>query len=207
MPVINPFNPILMKKIVKALFFSAFFSVISFVSLAQLKLSPTTSFAADIKKVILDYPHQFSNLQGSVLEENPQSTDYACTLDIKGTEKVTITRYPSKSKNIYSWQALVLTTDDFEEAKKKFKSIFTQFNNLHVKMEYGAAFYLKGKYDAPEEEKKFTTVVMSFEKPDDTVKKMKLEITMEYVLLEWKVSVVVYDQERADNERGNIIED
>ncbi|HEX7902910.1 MAG TPA: hypothetical protein VF487_03445 [Chitinophagaceae bacterium] len=191
-----------MKQAVKIL---AFITISVFVvnhSIAQLKLPVVNNIGFDIKKVIDDYPNHFSNLQGELIMEHPQSADYQCNFNVNGAEQVTVTQYSSKTIPVGSWQALMLTTEEFREAKREFKTLYNQLNNLAVQ-----ASYLKGAFEAPTEEKKFTSVVFSFNDAADELKKLKVEIVMVYELMEWKVKVLVYTKEREDNERGNTIEE
>lgn len=191
-----------MKKSVKVLVIITMTLFFGNAAQSQLKLPVTNGIAPDIKKVIQDYPNHFSNLQGELIIQQAQSTDYECNFKVNGAEQASITQYTSTKKIISSWQALMLTTDDFEEAKKKFKSLFSQLNNLAVKMENTNTYHLKGKYEAPAEEKKFTSVIFSFENGGEEIRKLKVEIVMLYEPMEWKVKVLVYDKEREDDERG-----
>jgi hypothetical protein len=195
-----------MKKIVKPLCIGVFSLSLFFTSHAQIKIPGTDDLGVDMRKVIREYPHQFLKLQGDVIDEKPQSIDYACTFKMAGAEESSITKYSSKNKEVYSWQALMLTTDDFQTAKKKFHSLFNKMNNLGVKMDYGVTFYLKGKYVEPVEERNFTSAILSFELPDQITQKMKLEVTMQYEMLEWKVRVLIYERDREDVEQGEISE-
>lgn len=195
-----------MKRIVKSLCLTVFSFAVMNNSNAQSTGASTASFTNDIKKIIRDYPHQFTHLQGDVMNENPQTIDYDCNFLINGAETSMITRYSSGKKSIYSWQAVMLTTDDFEEAKKKFKSLYSQFNHMAVRMDYGDTFYLSGRYEAPVEEKKFASAVLTFEKADALTRKMKVEVSMQYELMEWKVKVLIYERDREDTERGEIEE-
>ena len=173
---------------------------------AQLRLPLANALAADMRTIIRDYPHQFSKLQGEVIEENPQTVLYHCNLKVAGARTTSITKYSANNRKVYSWEALMLTTDNFEEAKKKFRALYLQFNQLGVKMDYGETFYLGGRYEAPVEEKKFNTVVLRFENPDQNTHKMRLEISMLYEMLEWNVRVMIYEHERDDDEQGDIVE-
>jgi hypothetical protein len=195
-----------MKQIVKTLVGITISVSLTASASAQLKFPVPNGIAPDVTKVIKDYPNHFNNLQGDLIIQNPQSTDYECNFKVNGAEQVTVTQYTSKKVAISSWQAVMLTTESFEEAKKKFKALFNQLNNLSVRMENTDLLYLKGTYESPGEEKKFTSVVFSFENADETIKKLKVEIIMAYELMEWKVKVLVYDREREDNERGVIVE-
>jgi len=157
--------------------------------------------------VIQDYPNLFVNLQGDLLIEHSQSADYACNFKVQGAEKATVTRYSSKNNDVCSWEALMLTTDEFSDATKKFKALFGQINNLPVQMSNSGTFHLKGEYESPVEEKKFTSVVFSFITEDEAMKRLKVEIVMLYEPMEWKVKVLVYNREREDNEKGSAIEE
>ncbi|MEI9810355.1 MAG: hypothetical protein WDO16_22155 [Bacteroidota bacterium] len=95
----------------------------------------------------------------------------------------------------------MLTTESFEEAKKKFKALYNQLNNLSLK-----SMRLKGIYESPVEEKKFSSVLFSFDPSDESVKKLKVELIIEAEQMDWKVKVLVYDRDRDDNERGEVIE-
>lgn len=195
-----------MKKSVKTL---AFITIAVFYFMpvaAQLKLPSINGIGDDVKKVIDNYPNHFTNLMGEFLVENPQSTDYQCNFMVNGAEEAIVTRYPAK-KEISSWQALMLTTDNFEKAKQKFKSLYNQLNNLSVSSANGN-YRLKGIYESPEEEKNFTSVLFSFEPANELVKKLKVEISMQFFApMEWKVKVLVYDKEREDEERGKTVEE
>jgi hypothetical protein len=195
-----------MKKTVKPLLLIAVTFTLTVTSYSQVRLPLANALAVDIRKVIRDYPHHFSNLQGNIIEENPQTTSYDCTFKVTGAESSSITRYSANNKKVYSWEALMLTTEDFEAAKRKYHSLFRQFSQLGVKMEYGETFYLGGKYQEPVEEKRFNTVLMKFENPDRNTYKMRLEISMQYELLEWKVRVIIYEHERDDDEQGDTVD-
>jgi hypothetical protein len=189
---------------VKTLRLFTIFLLIQSSSTAQLK--PTKSsgdLATDLKKVILDYPNHFQNIIGETIIENPQSTDYRCTLQVEGAEECYITKYSTSEEErpIYSWQALMLTTENFADAKRKFRSLYEQFNSMMI-----GTSHLKGTYEAPAEEKKFTNVIFSFVPSEESSRKMKIEVVMENEGMEWKVRIQVYEREREDEEKGGIVE-
>lgn len=175
---------------------------------AQQNVPVASSFGNDIKKVMADYSSHFSHLTGNIIIENPQSADYQCNCQIAGAEESTITVYNSKNKKVVSWQAVMLTTDGFAAAKKKFNSLFGQLNNLTVSTGGTKNFRLKGVYKPPVEEKKFTSVLFSFDPADESVRNLRTELSLEfYAPMEWKVKVLVYDRDRKDNEKGKTAED
>lgn len=191
-----------MKKSVKTLALLTISFLLFNFSNAQLKLPSINGIGRDIKKVIEDYPDRFANLLGELIVQNPQSADYQCNFKVSGAEETTITRYSSKNNNVYSWQSLMLTTESFEKARQKFKILYNQLNNLEVNPGGSGSFHLIGTYETPAEEKKFASVLFSLKSADEAIKKLKVEISLQYEMMEWKVSVLVYDREREDHESG-----
>ena len=195
-----------MKKSVKTLVLLTSLLLVVAGSSAQLKFPVVNPVANDVKKVIEDYPNRFINLMGEIIAENPQSTDYACNFKINGAEESSITRYSAK-KEVCSWQALMLTTESFEKAKQKFKSLYNQLNNLSVDIGDAKNLHLRASYEVPVESKKFTSIVFSPEQKSDKTDKLKVEISLQFhEPMEWKVRLLVYDRDREDAERGAIKE-
>ena len=161
------------------------------------------TFQSDMAKVIADYPNQFKNLSGELLVKNPQSTEYKTKQNIKEAEECTITKYSSTGKEIFSWQALMLRTDDFELAKKKFKTLYNALNNLLVNINTEKIVF-KGDYNKPTEDKKFTSIVFSPAGKEGL--KIRVELLLQAEMLEWSLKVLVYEKEKEDDESGQIKE-
>ena len=186
-----------MKRAVKTLVLITITSLVCLSAGAQLKLPVVNPVANDVKKVIEDHPNHFANLKGEMITQTPQTTDYACIFNANGAEETTITQYSSK-KEMYSWQALMLTTESFEKAKQKFKSLFSQLNNLAINAS-DQSYKLKGDYEQPDEKKKFASVILSSGPGNN----LKVEISLQaHEPMEWKVKIIIYDREREDNEKG-----
>jgi hypothetical protein len=169
----------------------------------QIKLRPVANpIQPELEKVVKDYFNHFVNIRGEEIGQNPQSTEYHSTIMIKGAEECSITKYSSTKDDVWSWQAVMFTTEEFETAKKKFKLLFSQVNNMAVQFENHAACSFKGDYETPTEEKQFTGVVFSAQTKNEIAGPLKIELTLEYKLLEWEIKILVYGKEREDNERS-----
>lgn len=174
---------------------------------AQLKLPVNSALAQDLKKVVADYPNQFEHLKGELIAENPQTSEYHCTLTVSGAEESHITRYSSR-KNICSWEALMLTTDNFEKARQKYRSLFQQLNNLSADIGQAKHIRFRGNYEAPAEEKKFSSVIFEADPSAGNHGPLRLELALQFhEPMEWKVRILLYDREREDRERGAIREE
>lgn len=148
-----------------------------------------------LQQVINDYPNQFRNIRGTVIVENPQTTDYTSTVQIPGTVNTVITKYSASDANdIYSWKCVMLESEDFEAVSKKYRETFNQMKNSIIKLDGNKHFILNGTFEEPTEEKRFTSTPFSLVPASGDLKKLRVELTMEYLVTEWKVSLLVYDQ-------------
>lgn len=171
---------------------------------AQLRLPVTNNdLRNNLQKVIADFPRELNTIKGDIIVENPQTVEYATLLKFEGAESNTITRYVS-ARPVYSWQALLLHTEDFEEASKKYKWLFNQLRSMTLKMDDGYSFTLNGEYDKPEESRKFCASLLQLTPAASRLPKLKVEAGMQFEFPEWKVILTVYQREREDDERGEI---
>lgn len=189
-------------------------TAIGFSAQAQLKFpsvknSISTAHNAirtDVQKVVADFPNQFASFRGEVVNQGPQTVEYASTLVPNSAQMATITQYSYHKKPVYSWQALMLTTEDFEAAVKKYKALYNQVKGTYVTFNANQSYYLQGHYDEPDESKDFLSSVLNFYTRDEDIKRIKVEVNMQFEFPEWKVNLLVYSRDRDDDERGNIFE-
>lgn len=184
-----------------------FISVFSFSATAQLKLRGLTNpdMRQALEKVIADYPNDFSTLKGEVLANNPQTVEYTSRLQFKTAEWNSITEHSGKTP-VYSWQALMLSNEEFGVAEKKYKALFKELKNVSLTLNRDYSYGLDGTYEAPSETKKFATSVFHLTPNATYLPNVKVELSLQYELLEWKIYLTVYQKERNDNERGKVKE-
>ena len=185
---------------------TAIFIFILFVfSLSAQVIPMKNSFQTDIGKVLSDYPNGFKNITGEELVKNPQSTEYECLVTLKDAVKCKLIKYSSNVKEICSWEAEMLKTDDFEAASKKFKAIYNSLQHLSVNIN-GSTAVFKGDYIKPSESIKFTTIVLDPGDKAPELKHLKIALILETEILDWVIRIQVYDKEREDKERGSAID-
>ncbi len=187
-----------MKSIITSFVLLAFYAT----SVAQEAFSNNTS--ASLEKVIQDYPNRFKNIKGEVIIQSPQQTEYQSKVQIPGSSSCIVTRYSSSKNDVYGWGCTLLKAEDFNSAKNKFKEVFEQIKNSIIKLHGEKPFILNGQYETPDEEKKFTTVIFELLPAVGEMKKLKIELSLQYEMSDWKVSLNVYDRNRNDNEPGRI---
>jgi hypothetical protein len=158
------------------------------------------SLQTDIAKVISDYPNGFKNISGDQLIENPQSIEFESRVEIKDA-KCKVIKYSSTTKEIFSWEAEMLKTDDFDEASKKFRSVYNSLQHLSVNIS-GINVVFKGEYIKPSESIKFTTIVFNALDKNDKLSNLKISLVLETEVLDWVIKIQVYEKERDDKDRG-----
>jgi hypothetical protein len=178
-----------------------------FTASSQVKLPFTNNdLRTNLQKVISDFPRGLTTIKGEPTAENPQTTEYATLLTFEGAEENSITQYNSK-KPIYSWQATLLTTEEYEAALKKYKWLCNQLKVMTLNLEGGYSYTLDGSYEAPSESRKFTTSTFRMMPAVASLPKLNIEVGMQFLFPEWKVTLTVFQKEREDEERGRQKED
>lgn len=171
---------------------------------AQLKIplkgTTTSGLRSDLQKVVESFPHQFQEIRGQVVANNPQTVEYASLVKPAGAQETMIVKYSSDVKPVYSWQSVLMTTEEYEEAAKKYKAVYNQLKGMNVK--YVVDHYtLRGTYEAPDESRGFATSVLTPAHPPAALKKLKVEVSMQFEFPEWKVAVMVYEKEKEDEDQ------
>jgi hypothetical protein len=182
-----------------------FLLIFSICASAQLRLPVNNSLRNDFQKIMAEYPDHFESIRGDVVNKNPQTIEYASQLKLADAEECMVVKYSSGNKSVYSWQALMYRTEDFEAAYKKYKWLFNQLKGMniyYVKDQYT----LRGSFEEADESRKFTNSILAPVNPPEPLKKLKVEVALQFEFPEWKVNLLVYEKEREDDERGDISE-
>lgn len=177
----------------------------SFSVSAQFKLPINNALRSDFQKIISSYPQHFEGVRGNIINQNPQSIEYVSNIKLGNAEECMVIKYSSGLKPVYSWQGLMFRSEDFEEASKKYKSLFNQLRGLNI-FYVEDQYTLRGEFEEADESRKFTTSLLMPVAPPEPLKKLKIEVALQFEFPEWKVNLLVYEKEREDDERGEIAE-
>jgi hypothetical protein len=159
-------------------------------------------FRADIQKIVADYPHQFAAIRGRLIDKSPQSAEYASSVTPDGSTESSVTSYSSGGKPVYSWQAVLLRTESFEDAAKKYKWAFAQLKGMNVTYVIDQ-YTLKGKLENPDESRNFSSSELELAAPPDPLRKLRIRVQLQYEMPEWKVSLMVFEKEREDQDMAS----
>src|SRR5690349_15198260 len=113
-------------KILRSLFLIGIALIFNLDTKAQLKIPVTSNeLRTNLEKVISGFATHLIDLKGDTIVENPQTIEFESLLDFKMASENSITQYKS-TKPIYSWKAVLLNSEEFEDAAKKYKWLFNQ---------------------------------------------------------------------------------
>ena len=180
---------------------TTFIFILLVFSLSAQVIPIKNALQTDIAKVLSDYPNGFKNIIGDEIIQNPQSIEFECLVTVKDAIKCRLIKYNSNLNDIYSWEADMIKTDDFETASNKFRALYNSLQHLSVNIN-GTTAVFKGDYIKPSEAIKFTTIVLDAGDKTPELKKLRLALILEADMLEWVIRIQVYEQEREDKDRG-----
>ncbi|MEO8582694.1 MAG: hypothetical protein ABI415_02795 [Flavitalea sp.] len=156
-----------------------------------------------LQKVIADYSVSFRNIKGPIVSQGAQTTDYSSKVQIPGSISSIITQYNSSSKDVYSWKCVLMQSEDFDVISKKYKELHNQIGNSIIKIDGAKPFILNGNYEIPTDEKKFNTSTFYLLPSTGEMRNLKVELNLEFYVTEWKIELLVYDQE----DQAHIVKD
>jgi hypothetical protein len=166
---------------------------------AQIK-SPFTSIRPQLEKVINDYPNQFSSIKGTRNQGDPNTIQYASTVEMKGAVETKVIGYPTKTKINWLWEAKLFVTDDMAELKKQYKSYYNDIAGKSF-MSKGAnnSINATGPYNAPSEELRLWTNQFRMNDVTGEFGNLVIDLVAEYANFEWIVYVRIYDKEKDED--------
>jgi hypothetical protein len=179
------------------------FILSTFCAAAQNKL-PAVKFSSaitpDIIRVARDYYDHFFNIKGDKISETESTIEYKSKILPQGAEESTITQIKSL-QNVYSWQAIMMNTDDYDKAVAKYKQIYHQLNGASLPMNDGKSCKIRGTYDAPDTERAFASSILEPDVQEKYLRRLKIEIALNYAMPEWTVKIMIYEKESDEDIR------
>lgn len=187
-----------MKNLCLLVFILSAFNVTAQSRLPALKF--TSSITPDIVKVARDYYDHFFHIKGEEIFETESTIEYKSKILPQGAVESTITQIKSL-QNVFSWQALMMNTDDHEKAIAKYKQIYCQLKGANFTMGDGKTCKIKGIYDAPDDDRSFASSILEPDVTEKYLRRLKIEVALNYTMPGWSVKVLVYEKESDEDIR------
>jgi len=153
-----------------------------------------------LEKVVKDFPNRFHNIKGDIIVQHAETVEYKSTIQVPGASSCIVTKHIVSNTDSYSWSCTAFVTRDFNVAKNKYKEIFEEIANTIIKVDGQKPFIISGQYRNPIEDRKLTAVLFELLPAVGEMKKLKIELDLQYVVSEWKVTLNVYDSDHKEDQ-------
>ena len=181
-----------MKNLCLLFFILSAFHITAQSRLPALKL--TSSITPDIVKVARDYYDHFFHIKGEIISETKSIIEYESKILPQGALESTITQIKNL-QNVYSWQAIMINTEDHDKAVEKYKQIYRQLNGANLIMNDGKTCKIRGPYDAPDDDRAFASSILEPDVKEKYLQRLKIEVALSYNMPRWSVKIFVYEKE------------
>ncbi|MBS1603981.1 MAG: hypothetical protein JST42_15040 [Bacteroidetes bacterium] len=151
-----------------------------------------------LEKVIQDYPNHFHNIKGELIGQAEEAACYRSTLQLPGAASSTVTLSISPAPAGSGWVCVVLNTENFETAKRRYAEIYAQLSNSIITSGNQKTFILSGQYEAPAEDRKTSRVTFSLLPGVGEMKNLKVELSLLEAEKGWKILLSVQDKDLKD---------
>jgi hypothetical protein len=162
----------------------------------------SASFPSVIDAVLRDFPNNLQHITGELVLAQGEFENYASALALPQSEHCIITRYHSTRDTTVSWQAAMLTTDDFSKADRAYRDLYHQLQQCYMQLVDGTIVYLKGVWEPAKEGAAFTTSTLTISVDDARYEEVKVEVELVYKLAEWGVNINIFSK-KPDDEAGS----
>jgi len=190
-----------MKKI-KLLIFSFF--AFACVQAQLIKPTPKTNpFEDSLSKVVLDFKNNFTNLQSDRLPVEIDADTYQSNICLPGATHCIVMRYHSVVDNSASWQAILYTGENYEEAVKVYKNVFGQIKKTKVKGIDSSPASFEGAIENPDENVRFTVSSLRLKAEDNRYTNFAADVELMNNYDGWEVHLNLYKKKK-DTDGGNL---
>ena len=153
-----------------------------------------SSVTPDVVRAAHDYYDHFFLIKGEKISETESTIEYKSKILPQGAVESTVMQIKSL-QNVYSWQAIMMNTDDYDKAVAKYKQIYRQLNGADFAMNDGKACKIRGSFDAPDINRAFASSILEPDVKETYLQRLKIEVALNYNMPDWAVKIMIYEKE------------
>ena len=155
----------------------------------------TVSLTEAVERIVSEEPTRLVRLRGELLANNPEAVDYESILKLQGADNCVISVFNTPGDTTACWKATLPAIDDFETAKKTYRSLFESLRAARISsLHPGITYRLDGSFLAASEEKASNSIEFTLTPDEQEFKKIRVQILMNYDMPEWNLSVQIYEK-------------
>lgn len=188
----------------KKTFFTLLFTYCTFLSYSQQQpkpASPDAAFSDAINKIVLDFTHNFTHIQGAKIPADVDADSYKSKICVPGAVGCKIMRYHSEEDKSASWQAGLYEGESFEEALKMYKKIYNQLKKTSVKGIDAMAATFNGKMENVDENVGFAVSSLRLKTKNKLYKDLVAEVEITSNYTGWEVKLNIFTKKVLEEEK------
>lgn len=189
-----------MKKI-----FTLVLSAVCLTAFAQQPVKPVSADAAfsdAINKVVQDFTHNFTNIQGAKMPADIDADSYKSKVCVPRAIGCKVMRYHSTEDKSANWQAGLYDGESYEEALKIYKKTFAQVKKTAIRGVATTAAGFTGKLETVDENVGFAVSSLRLATTNKTYKDLVAEVEMTSNYTGWEVRLNIYTKKVIEEEKA-----
>lgn len=148
----------------------------------------------DVVRVAHDYYNHFFYIKGEKISETESSIEYKSKIFPPGALECSVMQIKSL-QDVYSWQAVMMNTEDYDKAVEKYKQIYHQLNGANFTTTDGKTCKIRGSFDAPDMNRAFASSILEPDVKEAYIQRLKIEVALSYNMPDWAVKIMIYEKE------------
>jgi len=166
-------------------------------------ISKDKAFEDSLNKIVVDFKNNFRNIQSKPLPAEIDADTYQSSICLPGATHCIIMRYHSVVDNSASWQSILYTGENYEEALATYKKIFGIIKKSKLKGIDDSPTTFEGVIENPDENVRFTVSSLRLKAADTRYKNFVADIELVGNYDGWEVHLNLYNKKK-DTEGGNV---
>ena len=169
-------------------------------------VTPSSSFADSLSKIVLDFKNNFSRIQSAALPAQPDVETYLSKVCLPMAVHCVIYRYHSVQDKTGSWQAIMYAGESFEEAMKVYKNTFKQIKKTTINGIANKVASFDGEMENADENVRFAVSSLRLKTDDKMYKKLVAEIELSNSYEGWEVHLNIYGKKYQEKKEKEVEE-
>jgi hypothetical protein len=161
------------------------------------------AFSDALSKVVQDFTSNFIHIQGEKMPADVDADTYKSKVCIPAAIGCKIMRYRSAQDKTASWQAGLYDGENFEEAVKIYKKVFSQVKKTSIKGVATSAAGFDGKLQNVDENVGFAVSTLRLKTTNKTYKDLVAEVEITSNFTGWEVRLNVYTKKMIEEEKDD----
>ena len=151
-------------------------------------------FSRAIQTIYFDFANDFRSIQGDLVADEAEYEKYASVVELPGARECVITRFHSIIDTTASWQAIMMVTDEFSEARRVYRSVCNRINHSRLVLADGSELFFKSEIEEADEDKRFITSYFYLPVGNTAFRNLKIEVEIIALLGEYRVQVNIHSK-------------